>query len=509
MIGQTVSHYRILETLGAGGMGVVYRAEDTKLKRPVALKFLPEELSRDRHALERFHREAEAASALNHPNICTIYDIDEHDGRPFIVMELLEGRTLRQCVPSRPLSSDLVLDLAIQIADGLNAAHAKGIVHRDIKPANIFLTGSGHAKILDFGLAKLVAEAPVDVQAAAPTRTADDPLSSPGTEEGTIVGTVAYMSPEQARGDKLDPRTDLFSFGVVFYEMVTGRQAFTGTTSAVVFDAILHKAPTAPIRLNPELPPELEQIVDTAMEKARELRYQTAADMRADLVRLRRDSDSDRSAVVADGRSSRLVGAHAWPGRCRSVGWGAAAAAVVVLASVVAIWLSGRGPSRPADAPHLANTFKLTTALGIEDYPSWSPDGRTLAYQSDQAGNFDIWVGLAGGTQAVNRTPDSAFDDIRPTWSPDGQWIAFFSYREGGGYFITPAVGGMARKAAAWPAGDPYPTAPQWSPDSKQIVYALGQRAAPWLEIVTLASGSSENFRMTSNRWPHASHRYS
>jgi len=384
MIGQTVSHYRIVELLGGGGMGVVYKAEDTTLGRFVALKFLPDDSSQDPQALERFRREARAASALNHPNICTIHEIGQHDGHLFIVMECLSGKTLKHLIDQKPMELERLLTLSIEVADALEAAHSKGIVHRDIKPANIFVTDRGHAKILDFGLAKI---SRVARPTSGDSQTIADAKSLDLTNPGTAVGTVAYMSPEQLRGKELDGRTDLFSFGVVLYEMATGVLPFRGETSAVITEAILNRPPTAAIRLNPELPPKLEETISKALEKDSEMRCQTAAEMRADLKRIKRSIDSSRTSVVTEqaapvsGSSTKVVVQVA---ARKSLVW-PIFAVCVLLALAAGVYA---GKQLFSSAPLPPPTYRqLTFRRGSIRSARFAPDGQTILYSAAWQGS--------------------------------------------------------------------------------------------------------------------------
>jgi serine/threonine protein kinase/Tol biopolymer transport system component len=414
-IGRTISHYRIQEKLGGGGMGVVYKAEDTRLHRFVALKFLPPEVSSDPNALARFRREAQAASSLNHANICTIYDIGEQDGHSFIAMEFIEGETLRHRIAGRVLSLETLLPLATQIADALEAAHAKGIVHRDIKPANIFVTSRGVVKVLDFGLAK------ISGSPEAPENSATIDLEQHLTSPGSTMGTVAYMSPEQVSGIELDARTDLFSFGAVMYEMCTGALPFQGRTTALIFQSILQRTPTPPRQLNPAVPSKLEEIIEKALEKDRNLRYQSAADVRTDLQRLRRDTESVKVPVGETG-----VGPQ--PHRRNKASWIAAAGLAVLLAAVAAIIFYLRPTERANKGA--GSWQQLTFYTDSAVYPTLSPDGRMLAYIRGEETFFgpgDIYIKMLPNGEPVQLTKDPNMQKLRPQFSPDGTRIAFGS----------------------------------------------------------------------------------
>ena len=471
MIGQTISHYHIVEKFGGGGMGVVYKAEDLTLHRFVALKFLPQDAAHDPQALARFQREAQAASALNHPNICTIYEIGQQDGQPFIAMEYLEGTTLNRRIAGRPLETELILSLGIEIADALDAAHAQGIIHRDIKPANIFVTGRGMAKVLDFGLAKVILK-PQTVALSAPTVDSEDHLTSPGS----VVGTVAYMSPEQVRGKELDARTDLFSFGAVLYEMATGALPFRGETSGVIFKAILDGTPTPAVRLNPDLPPKLEEIINKCLEKDRTLRFQHASDIRTDLQRLRRDSESSRSVIpnpelkseenpesFKAREGSSIVGTKF----VRRVPRPFIIAAVGALICIAGYTIASRYRQTRIASPVPLNVVfsKLTSQPGVEWFPSLSPDGKWVVYSGNDSGSHQLYLQSVSGQTPLDLSRDPTVDDDQPAFSPDGEQVAFRSSRDGGGIFVMGRTGEAVRRITH------IGFHPSWSPDGTQLTF--------------------------------------
>jgi serine/threonine protein kinase len=475
MIGQTISHYRIVEKLGGGGMGVVYKAEDVTLHRFVALKFLPDEVAKEAQALVRFQREAHAASALNHPNICTIYEIGEQAGQPFIAMEYLDGVTLRHMIGSRPMELETLLSLAIEMADALDAAHAEGIVHRDIKPANIFVTKRGHAKILDFGLAKVAnrTTGSASQMAEQNTQTTFDLVEEHLTSPGTALGTVAYMSPEQVRGKELDKRTDLFSFGAVLYEMATGLLPFRGDTSGVIFDLILNREPTAAIRLNPAIPQKLEEIIEKALEKDRDVRYQSATELRADLKRLKRDTESTvRTDLSAHAPSSPR---NEWLSK-------PIAMTAIIGLTLVTLILGYRSRHKRVQRPRGSLSLRQLTSSSADNFIEYaviSPDGKYLAYL-EKAGSLFLSLIDTGETRVL--IPASG--DVFPLgWFPDGTQLLVNKWD--GGFWRVSALTGAQRKL-----GDKVIQA-SVSPDGRRILYQ-DRDGVLW----TMGSGGEEARRI-------------
>jgi len=440
---KTFAHYELIDTIGRGGMGVVYKARDTKLGRLVALKFLPEDRATDKRLIARFRREARAASALNHPNICTIFDIDDADGQTFIVMELLSGVSLKDFINGKPLPVEIAIPIAIEMAEALEASHARGIIHRDIKPSNVFVCANNHIKVLDFGLALQTEPAEVSGQIG---RTLD---ANELTVSGTAIGTIAYMSPEQARCEDVDTRADLFSFGAVFYEMLTGKAAFASTSIALTFHGILSANPQPPSKFNPAVSPELEAIVLRLLEKNRERRYKSVVDLKNDLIRFRGDWSGSQVIKVPQRKSSTAL-----------------LVALVLILSAVAVWMGVRFLQPKPRSDQTVFTH-FTSQHGRELFPNCSPDGKTIAYASSAAGNWDIYIQRVGGYNPINLTADSAADDTQPAFSPNGgDSIAFRSEREGGGIFIMGATGESAHRVSDFGFN------PAWSPDGKQLVVA-------------------------------------